>query len=187
LRRLGSATIVFALAFVVYIATVPRTAQALFQTIVNSSEDASVLARISQYARVGAIFDAQPFFGTGLGSINIAEYGPIDNQWLFAMAEGGLLGVAALSVLVVGGVFGIAHALRRTTTTRNKSEVYAMAAMFLAILSDSITFDFFNRDQILLVFFLLFGLLWANCTDTQSKSPSRREEPDNHLPVLEPS
>jgi polysaccharide biosynthesis protein PslJ len=165
LRQLGTAVVVFALVSVAYVVAAPTTAHALFQTIVNSGDDPSVLERVLQYARIGNIFNEHPFFGTGLGSITLADYGPIDNQWLVVMAEGGILGFVALAVLVIGGIFGITAALRRTTTTRERDQVHAMAATFLAILVTSTTFHLLGFDQTMFLFFLLFALLWSNCTE----------------------
>jgi len=113
-------------------------------------------------------FRAHPISGVGLGAVTIEDYGVVDNQWLTVMAEGGILGLAALTALAAGGVFGITAALRRTTASRDRDQVYAMAAAFLAILVNSTTFKLFGFEQTLLLFFMLFALLWTNCARNQS-------------------
>jgi hypothetical protein len=166
LRQLCSAVVAFAFVFVVYIIAVPNTAQALYQTIINSGEDQSVLVRIGpQYDLMVDTFRAHPISGVGLGAVTIEDYGVVDNQWLSVMAEGGILGLVALTALAAGGVFGITAALRQTASARDRDQVYAMAAAFLAILVNSTTFKLFGFEQTLFLFFLLFALLWSNCTE----------------------
>jgi O-antigen ligase len=164
LKQFCAAIAVFILALTAAIAIVPNTMQALWQTITGSSEDASVLVRIERYAKVSQSFHDHPIFGIGIGATPPAEYGPLDNQWLQALVQGGVLGLIAFSLLAAGGIFGIAAALRGQTTGSGRGQVYAMGAMYVAILSSSFTFDLLSFQQATLIFFLLFGLLWSNST-----------------------
>lgn len=162
LRQLCTALALFVLAVLGALAAVPNTMQALWQTITNSAEDTSVLVRIERYAKVSQTFHDHPIFGIGVGATPTVEYGPLDNQWLQILVQGGLVGLVAFLLLAVGGIFGIAGGLRRATSPSERDQAYAMGAMFSAILASSFTFDLFGFQQATFVFFLLFGLLWSN-------------------------
>jgi O-antigen ligase len=145
-----------------YIALVPATANALWETITNSEHDDSVLGRTADYAVVSKTFHDHPVFGLGLGANPPTEYGYLDNEWLMAIVQGGSVGAAAMIMLTAGGIFGISAALRTATTPLERDRAYAIGAAFVAILTSSATFDLFSYQQASLIFFLLFGLLWAN-------------------------
>jgi hypothetical protein len=67
-----------------------------------------------------------------------------------------------MTALAAGGIFGISAALRAATTPRERDRAYMLGAAFVAILTSSFTFDLFSFQQASLIFFILFGLLWAN-------------------------
>ena len=92
-RHLAVAVAAGAAAFLGYIAAFPGTATALWQTIVNSDEDPSVLHRTDSYALVGDTFRAHPVFGLGLGAVDPKEYRFLDNEWLWQIVQGGTVGV----------------------------------------------------------------------------------------------
>jgi polysaccharide biosynthesis protein PslJ len=146
-------------------AAVSRSAQGLWTAVTEgaSLEDSSVAARVERYAAVSQVFHDHPLFGLGVG-----RFPPgivvLDNQWLKALVEGGIVGVTAMMVLAGGGLFGIAAALRRAATPRERDQAYAMGAIFTGILATSFTFDLFYFSQVTLVFFLVFGLLWSTYT-----------------------
>ena len=164
LRQLGVALVAGAVALLIEFGVAPGTIQALWKTITNSEEDASVTARIADYAEVSRTFHDHPVFGLGLGGSPPSEYGFLDNEWLQALVQGGSVGLAAMVMLAGGGIFGVAAALRGATTRRERDQAYTMGAMLIGILSSSFTFDLFSFQQVTLVFFILFGLLWSNFT-----------------------
>jgi O-antigen ligase len=174
LRQLASAVVAGAVAFLVQNLAAPRATQALWTTITNSEEDESVLARVADYAKVSQTFHDHPVFGLGLGGSPPTEYGYLDNQWLQALVQGGVVGFLAMTVLACGGIFGFAAALRAATSPRERDQAYAMGAMFIGILASSITFDLFSFQQATLVFFILFGLLWSNFTFSSPEATTTR-------------
>src|SRR5262249_18975571 len=89
-------------------------------------------------------------------------YGFLDNEWLQAIVNGGITGVAAMIVLAVGGIFGISALLRGASTPRERDQAYGVGSIFIAILSTSFTFDLFSYQQATLIYFISFGLLWSN-------------------------
>jgi hypothetical protein len=164
LRELGVAVVAGAVALLVELVAAPATAQALLKTITTSEGDSSVLERIADYVKVSQTFHEHPVWGLGLGASDPAEYGFLDNEWLQALVQGGIVGSVAMILLASGGIFGIAAALRGATSRRERDQAYAMGAMFISILSTSATFDLLSFQQATLVFFILFGLLWSNFT-----------------------
>ena len=163
-RQLAVGVVAGCLAVGAYILAFRGTANALWNTIINSEEDVSVLTRTADYAVVSQTFRAHPLFGLGLGNTVPAEYGFLDNQWLQAIVQGGMVGVTAMIVLAGGGIFGIAAALRGATTPRERDQAYMLGSMFVAILASSFTFDLFAFQQVTLILFIIFGLLWSNFT-----------------------
>jgi O-antigen ligase len=168
LRKLvagGGAALLVGIAAIVGSAAVSRSAQALWTAVTmgQTGEDPSVVQRVERYPAVVQVFHDHPLFGLGVG-----QFPPgvdvLDNQWLKALVEGGIVGVTAMMVLAGGGLFGIAAALRRATTQRERDQAYAMGAIFTGILATSFTFDLFMFAQATLVFFLVFGLLWSTFT-----------------------
>ena len=161
LRQLATAVVVACLAAVGYLLAFSGTANALWQTIVNSEQDPSVLERTADYAVVSATFRAHPVFGLGLGGNPWEEYGFLDNEWLQAIVQGGIVGVAAMMVLAGGVFFGLSAGLRRVTSPRERDQTYMTASMLVGILVSSFTFDLFTYQQATLIFFILLGLLWS--------------------------
>jgi polysaccharide biosynthesis protein PslJ len=162
LRQLSVAVVTGAGALLVGFGASPGTAQALWQTIVTSATDSSVLERVGDYTKVSRTFHEHPVFGLGLGGTLPQVYGLLDNEWLQALVQGGIVGLVAMLVLASGGIFGVAAALRGATTPKERDQAYAMGAMLIGILASSYTFDLFSYQQAALLFFILFGLLWSN-------------------------
>ena len=167
-RRLAVGVVAGCLAVGTYILAFRGTAIALWNTVINSEEDVSVLTRTADYAVVSKTFRAHPLFGLGLGNSEPTEYGFLDNQWLQAIVQGGMVGVTAMVVLAGGGIFGIAAALRGATTPCERDQAYMLGSMFVAILASSFTFDLFAYQQATLILFITFGLLWSNFTVSSS-------------------
>lgn len=160
-RALAVGVIGAALAVWCYIALFPSVANALWETVINSEKDPSVLSRTADYAMVGDTFRANPLFGLGLGGDPPTEYGFLDNEWLQAIVQGGIIGVAAMLVLAGGGIFGVAAALRAATDSREREQAYVLGAMFAAVLTSSFTFDLLSFRQAAVILFITFGLLWS--------------------------
>lgn len=168
LRDVVVAATVAVLALAVETAANPGTVAALWTTITNSGEDESVGSRVAAYAKVSQTFHDHPLFGLGLGGSPPTQYGFLDNEWLQALVQGGVIGLLAMMVLAIGGLFGISAALRCATNRRERDQALAMGGMFTGILASSFTFDLFAHQQASLVFFMLFGLLWSNFRLTTS-------------------
>jgi len=145
-------------------AAFPKSIDALTKavTLGAAGEDASVQGRLDDYAAVSEAFSAHPFFGAGFWSAVPADSdGSLDNQWLTAIYQGGLIGVLAMLVLVVGALVAFVAALRRASTRASRDQVFAMGAVFAGLTTSTFTFDMFRHQQAVMMTFLFFGLLWC--------------------------
>jgi O-antigen ligase len=161
-RDLAVAVAAGAAAFVGYIAAFPASATALWETIVNSDQDESILHRTDSYALVGDTLRAHPVFGLGLGAVDPKEYRILDNEWLQQIVQGGTVGLIAMIVLAAGGIFGISAALRTASTPRERDQAYMIGSIYVGVLSSSVAMDLFAYQQATFVLLISFSLLWSN-------------------------
>lgn len=161
-RQIITGAILAALAVGAYVAAFPRITKALWDTILNSEKDPSVLGRTADYAEVSATFRDHPVFGLGLGASPPDVYGYLDNEWLQAIVQGGIVGLTAMLALMGGGIFGICAALRSARSRRERDLAYTLGATFVAIMVSSFTFDILGFQQAALLLFIFFGLLWSS-------------------------
>jgi hypothetical protein len=182
-RQLAIGAVLGSAAVGSYMAFFPSTANALWQTVIGSREDVSVLTRTSDYAQVSETFRAHPIFGLGLGGTPITEYGILDNEWLQAIAQGGVVGVAGMLVLAAGAAFGVSAGLRGATSRSDRDQMYMIGAMCGGILACSFTFDLFAYAQVTTLFFISLGLLWSNFTVALPETTTRRTVQDNAVSV----
>lgn len=166
-RQIAFAVAAGVLAIVSYIAFSPRIAVALWNTITGSAEDESIRGRTEDYAIVSQIFHEHPVFGLGLGGAPTF----FDNQWLQAIVQGGFVGLVAMTIFSVGAIFGMAAALRRATTPREREQAYMLGAVTLGILLSTTTFDLLWYQQATSMLFIGFALLWGPSTIPVSARP----------------
>jgi O-antigen ligase len=161
LRAIATAAVVITAAIGGYVATFPHVADALWRTFTGSSEDESVSGRLEDYAKVSETLGEHPIFGLGLGGTPPTEFGYLDNEWLQAVVQGGVVGLVALTAVMISAIFGMSASMRGVTSSRQREQTYVMAAGAVGIVASSFTFDLFSFEQAALVFFILFGLLWS--------------------------
>jgi O-antigen ligase len=163
LREIAVGIVAATAAVVGYISAFPASAIAMWQTLINSDQDTSITGRTEDYAVVGDAFRANPVFGLGLGT-SLSSRGSdafLDNEWLQAIVQGGIVGVTAMIVLVGGGIFGVSAALRSASTPRERDQAYMIGSVFIAIMASSFTLDLFYCQQASLILFISLGLLWS--------------------------
>jgi hypothetical protein len=164
LRRITQILIGLAGVYMLIALTSFATLQSLWDTIANSADDPSVLIRINQNEAMLNVFHQHPVFGIGVGSVTVADFGPIDNFLALSLAEGGITWIVAFAALSLGGVCGIAASLRRSVTGKDRDQTYALGAMFLGLLVACPTFATLSYEPYYSLFFLLFGMLWSGCS-----------------------
>ena len=185
-REIAGALVVGTVVLVGYIVFAAGIAIALWGSITGAAEDDSIHDRIADYAQVSRTFQEHPLFGLGLGGAPVSVYGLLDNEWLQAIVQGGIVGVASMILLLVGGICGFNAALRSAKTPREKDQAYLLGSMFLAIAVCSFFFDLFSFQQATRILFLVFGLLWSSCTIALPRDSKGHPPPlavDAFLPI----
>jgi O-antigen ligase len=152
-----------------YVLAFPHIVNALWNTITGSSGvDESIQGRTADYAGVSMIFHEHPVFGLGLGG----QRRFYDNEWLQVVVQGGLVGLAAMIAISLGAIFGIAAALRRAASPREREQAYMLGSVAAGILVSAFTFDSFQYQQVTLIVFIVFGILWS-CFTIQVPEPNQ--------------
>ena len=161
LRALLSAVVALGFALVIYYWAAPRLLGALYALFTGAGQDTSISARTDDYAAVAESFAQHPWLGLGLGARAPVPDGFLDNQWLQAASQGGLVGILAQVLFFGAGYVAMVAGLRRATNNRDRDEVLALGAAFTAIFASGFTFDLLGFKQAGFMSFLLFSLLWT--------------------------
>ena len=168
-RTLLTGLTIIALSVFAYAVVAPRLFDTIVKLFTGASQDNSVLSRTGKYSLVGTAFRESPWLGHGFAN-NILSGGLyLDNQWLQAIIEGGVIGFGAMVLLVVGGVVAATYGLRGAKVSANSAEqrdlIFALCGSFTAVVVSAATFDEFFFGQSYLLFFLVFALLWTFPSD----------------------
>lgn len=161
---------------------------------VNVGTDDSISGRTDDYEDIARYFAEQPMVGHGLGTFRPDIYFFLDNQYLMALVEGGLVLFVATLLLIALAVASARGARRRSTSPEDVSLNQAVLAAISAIAVSGAFFDLFSFAQSTVVFFVLAGAagaLWRGALATGAQLPPIREriragqpvEPRDALPM----
>jgi O-antigen ligase len=103
--------------------------------------DPSITGRTDDYAFVGLWFSQRPWLGRGPGTLLPDLYIILDNEWLYTLVTGGLVGVAAFAVLHITGITLATIALRRSTHPEDRHLCAALLSTLVVSMIVSATFD----------------------------------------------
>ncbi len=156
LRALGVA-IVGATAVYVLVPGMIGTLRGLF---LNISQDPSAVSRTSSYDLAAAFVERNPFFGRGFGTF-LPQYRIVDNQYVLAAIELGLIGLIALVALLVTAIAVVLWTRRRQFDPLNRHIAQALAASVAAGATLTAFSDVFSFRQSSGVMFLVLGLCGA--------------------------
>lgn len=182
-RFLLNAVVIGGVVAATYRLVYPGPIASLISSVLDAGQDDSITTRTDDYSWVGRMFAERPWVGMGLGGNPYPEYQILDNQWLQAVVQGGVVGVAALTLFVFAGFAGLAVALHRSTSPRARDEAYALGASFAAVTVSMVTFDLLVFQQVSALLFILYGLLWTRVAPVRSDPPSPRHEGSARLGV----
>ena len=125
-REIVGALVVGTVVLVGYIVFAAGIAIALWGSITGAAEDDSIHDRIADYAQVSRTFQDHPLFGLGLGGAPVSVYGLLDNEWLQAIVQGGIVGVAFNDPPARGKYMRLhCRVTKRKNTTRKRSGLSA--------------------------------------------------------------
>ena len=159
---------------------VPGLLNAILSLFLNLQDDPSYQGRTEDYDVVGKFIGMSPIIGRGLGTFRPSRYVLLDNQYLGAMIEIGVVGLVALVLL-----FGIGALTARAARRRAGRDVAAAGlgqSLLASIVALAIAFGTFDRLSFPVVTGLLFlllgctGALWRLTTPrpVELKGPGRR-------------
>lgn len=138
-------------------AVIPGLLGTIKSLILNAGSDPSVQGRTDDYGPLFALWRKTPWLGRGLGTFDPGENRYLDNQYLGSLIDTGVIGLAALIVLLLV-VMGCARgARRRSSDTQTRDLASAMLASIAAAAVTFATFDALAFPMNAGVLFLLFG------------------------------
>ncbi|MFC6934396.1 O-antigen ligase family protein [Actinomadura yumaensis] len=165
---------------VVMSAAVPGLIGTVSKLVLNIGSDSSTTARTDDYTAVARSVHDRPLFGQGFGTYLPRVYRILDNQYLGSLVETGLVGLAALLAVMLGGWF-LARGARRASRdpeTRHLAQCLAASVAVAAFAYG--TFDAFSFPMAANLTFLLVGCgaaLWRlarESPEVSSGAPARR-------------
>jgi O-antigen ligase len=131
---------------------------------VNMFNDPSYTGRTMDYAKVGQMFGQKPWFGIGLGTFDPRIYFYLDNQYLGTLIETGLVGLVAMSLLFIVGLF-TARSINRMCKAAGLTKLgelgRALAASMFVVITSFITFDALAFRMVAGMLFVLLGIIGA--------------------------
>ena len=123
------------------VAARPGLLGTLMRLFVLADEDPSITGRTDDYAQVGAWFAQRPWLGRGPGTLIPDVYIILDNQWLYTLVTGGILGIIALAALHIAGITLAGIALRRSSRAEDRHLCAALISVQVVSIVVSGTFD----------------------------------------------
>ena len=160
------------------------TMRSLFRDV---GTDPSIEGRTDDYAAIPGLMEGHWLLGRGTGTFLPDVYFFLDNQYLAALLQGGIVGLTAYIALIVVGM-GVARGVRhRSTDPALRSEAQALAATIASLAAGSIVFDMLAFRQSALLLFLAIGCAgahWSLVRDLPKVRTPRQPSPE---PGPEPS
>jgi len=138
------------------------TIVALFTNFFN---DPSISGRTQDYGVVLGVFADNPWFGRGLFTFVPRYYRILDNQYLMALVELGIIGLTAVIVFFVVGFFTARGAKRRATSADDRHIALALSASLVGLATSYATFDAWGFPMAAGLTFLVVGMIgsaWQN-------------------------
>jgi O-antigen ligase len=161
------------------------TVRSLFRDV---GTDPSIAGRTDDYAAIPDLMRGHWWWGRGLGTFEPDVYFILDNQYLAAMLQGGLVGLAAFVILLVIGI-GVARGVRRRATDPAMASLgQALTATISALAVSAFVFDSLSFRQSGFLLFLSIGCagaLWSLVRHVPKiqHRPPEGTEPDEAPPA----
>ncbi|MEU5940870.1 O-antigen ligase family protein [Micromonospora sp. NPDC047548] len=109
----------------------------------GADEDPSIEGRTKDYELVGHWFSQRPWLGRGPRTLvpDLYQGTVLDNQWLYTLVTGGILGVVVLAALHITAITLAGIALRRSTREEDRHLCVALIAAQVIGILVSATYD----------------------------------------------
>jgi O-antigen ligase len=135
------------------------TVRSLFRDV---DTDPSIAGRTEDYAAIPGLMQGHWWLGRGTGTFLPDVYFYLDNQYLAALLQGGIIGLTAFIALLVVGL-GVARGVRRRSPDPTlRSEAQALAGTIASLGAASIVFDALSFRQSAFLLVLAIGCAGAH-------------------------
>ncbi len=146
----------------VFRAMVPGLLGTVRSLFLDVGTDPSIEGRTDDYAAIPGLMQGHWGLGRGTGTFLPDVYFFLDNQYLAALLQGGVVGLTAFIALLVIGL-GVARGVRRRSPDPVlRSEAQALAGTIAALGAASIFFDALSFRQSAFLLFLAIGCAGAH-------------------------
>ena len=140
---------------------VPSLVPLLYQLFAATGQESSSTSRLDAYFSAGPFITAHPWLGQGFGTFLPQTYFFVDNQYLTALIETGVLGL-----LVILGTFSLGYHLARTARRscddeENRDLLQSLAVSVVTVALSFFTFDALGFAAFSGMTFLLLGCIGA--------------------------
>lgn len=153
-------------------AAVPGLLGTIRNLIFAGNKDSSIAHRTLEYQLIPGLMHGHWVFGRGLGTFVTTQYFILDNQYLGWLLEGGVVGVAAMLVLMVSGLCCARGARHRCGDDFRRGLGQAIAGGVAGLSVAAGAFDEMGFHQASFLLFLLVGCAGAFWTMTR-REPRR--------------
>ena len=162
-------------AFLLVICLLAATVAGFFFQRLAEIDDFTTVSRLAIWGGAFTVFARSPLFGMGFGNLrgmmggllNLPDgwTGDAHNLYLELLAETGLTGFMAFSVLIVLALRTSLRQLRKTENHFNKMIAIAIFAAICGVLvHGTVDYLFHTTPQVTVLFFLVLGLLTAQAS-----------------------
>jgi O-antigen ligase len=160
-------------AVVAVFASTPGYLRTMYALFTAGTTDSSITNRLDNYPRVMAALEARPWLGSGGGTDIQSDLTKVlDNQFLKAAVELGLIGVLALVLYFLVPVIAMVDVLARSSDPEFRALCAALAGAALAAAIASYTFDSFSFAQFASIDALVIGLCGTCWLSAHRLTPS---------------
>jgi O-antigen ligase len=156
---------------------VPGLIGTLFSLFNNLSGDPSIQHRQQDYARASVQIAQHPWLGRGFGTYLPAKYGPLDNQYLGTLVETGIVGLAALVVVLIAGAYAAVQIRRVAKDPVIRDLAQTLLASLSVIMVADATYDAFGFIMATGLCFMLVGICGAMWRTI-------KKDPNQFMPVV---
>lgn len=142
-------------------AAIPGLLGSITGLVTSFSSDSSTTSRTSAYGAVAQAISQRPWFGRGFGTYDPHIYRFLDNQYMGSLIETGLVGTAALIVVLMSGWFLARSARRATSDPALQHLAQCLAASSMVAFVSFGTFDALSFPMVANLAFLIIGCCGA--------------------------
>src|SRR4029450_3989372 len=142
-RRLTGAALLLPVFAVAMKGVAPGLLGTIKSLFTGLQSDPSFQGRTEDYAVVGKFISQAPVFGRGFGTFNPRDYVLLDNQYLGTLIETGAVGLTALLLLFLIGIFAARGARQRSNDPDYRDLGQTLAASVMVAMVSFVTFDAF--------------------------------------------